>query len=102
MTTAVLFISLFVCMFIGMPIALALGFSSVITILFFSSDSLATIALKMMANVSEYYTLLAIPFFILSSQFLSTGGVPARPKPPLSLLSTPSSSPFSAIVISAH
>jgi len=78
MTTAALFISLFFCMFIGMPIALALGFSSVITILLFSSDSLATIALKMMANVSEHYTLLAIPFFILSSQFLSTGGVARR------------------------
>ncbi len=78
MTSAVLFILLFFCMFIGMPIALALGFSSVITILFFSSDSLSTVALKLMANVSEHYTLLAIPFFILSSQFLSTGGVARR------------------------
>ena len=32
----------------------------------------------MMANVTEHYTLLAIPFFILSSQFLSTGGVAKR------------------------
>lgn len=78
MTSAALFILLFFCMFIGMPIALALGLSSVVTILFFSSDSLATVALKMMANVSEHYTLLAIPFFILSSQFLSTGGVAKR------------------------
>ncbi len=78
MTSAALFIILFFCMFIGMPIALALGLSSVVTILFFSNDSLATVALKLMANVSEHYTLLAIPFFILSSQFLSTGGVAKR------------------------
>ena len=78
MTTAVLFVLLFFCMFIGMPIALALGLSSVVTILFFSNDSLASIALKLFENVSEHYTLLAIPFFILSSQFLSTGGVAKR------------------------
>ncbi|MGD8709099.1 MAG: TRAP transporter large permease subunit [Ectothiorhodospiraceae bacterium] len=78
MTTAVLFIVLFACMLIGMPVAIALGLSSVLTIFLFSSDSLATVTLKMMANVSEHYTLLAIPFFILSSAFLSTGGVAER------------------------
>jgi len=42
MTTAALFILLFTCMLLGMPIALALGLSSITTILFFSSDSLAS------------------------------------------------------------
>ncbi len=78
MTTAALFILLFGCMLIGMPIALALGFSSIATILMFSDDSLASIALKMFEALSEHYTLLAIPFFILSSAFLSTGGVAKR------------------------
>jgi len=78
MTIAALFSLLFVCMLLGMPIALALGFSSITTILFFSSDSLASIALKLFASLSEHYTLLAIPFFILSSAFLSTGGVAKR------------------------
>ncbi len=78
MTTAALFIILFGCMVIGMPIALALGFSSVMTILLFSNDSIASIALKLFEAVSEHYTLLAIPFFILSSAFLSTGGVARR------------------------
>ncbi|WP_028582871.1 TRAP transporter large permease [Desulfogranum mediterraneum] len=78
MTTAALFILLFGCMLIGMPIALALGLSSITTILFFSSDSLASIALKLFEALSEHYTLLAIPFFILSSAFLSTGGVAKR------------------------
>ncbi len=78
MTTATLFILLFVCMLIGMPIAIALGFSSIVTILLFSHDSLASIALKLFEALSEHYTLLAIPFFILSSSFLSTGGVAKR------------------------
>ncbi|WP_028470145.1 TRAP transporter large permease [Neptunomonas japonica] len=78
MTIAVLFITLFFCMFIGMPIAIALGLSSVTTILMFSNDSLASIALKLFEATSEHYTLLAIPFFVLSSAFLSTGGVAKR------------------------
>jgi len=78
MTIAALFITLFLCILIGMPVAIALGFSSVVTILFFSDDSIASIALKMYEATSEHYTLLAIPFFILSSAFLSTGGVAKR------------------------
>jgi len=78
MTIATLFITLLACMLIGMPIAVALGLSSMVTILFFSSDSLASVALKMYEATSEHYTLLAIPFFILSSAFLSTGGVARR------------------------
>jgi C4-dicarboxylate transporter DctM subunit len=78
MTIAALFITLLGCMLIGMPIAVALGFSSMVTILFFSHDSLASVALKMYEATSEHYTLLAIPFFILSSAFLSTGGVARR------------------------
>ncbi|MEJ2529335.1 MAG: TRAP transporter large permease subunit, partial [Gammaproteobacteria bacterium] len=78
MTTATLFIILFGCMLLGMPIALALGLSSITTILLFSNDSLASIALKLFESLSEHYTLLAIPFFILSSSFLSTGGVAKR------------------------
>ena len=78
MTTAALFILLFGCMLLGMPIALALGLSSIGTILMFSGDSLSSIALKLFESLSEHYTLLAIPFFILSSSFLSTGGVAKR------------------------
>ncbi|WP_136796707.1 MULTISPECIES: TRAP transporter large permease [Desulfosediminicola] len=78
MTTACLFILLFGCMMLGLPIAMALGLSSIATILMFSSDSLASIALKLFEALSEHYTLLAIPFFILSSAFLSTGGVAKR------------------------
>jgi C4-dicarboxylate transporter DctM subunit len=78
MTTVALFAILLVCLLSGMPIAMGLGLSSIATILFFSNDSLASVALKLTANLTEHYTLLAIPFFILSSAFLSTGGVAKR------------------------
>ena len=78
MTAAALFITLFALMFLGVPIAISLGLSSVVTILLFSNDSLASVSLKLFEAVSEHYTLLAIPFFILSSSFLSTGGVARR------------------------
>jgi len=78
MTILALFALLFGCMFIGIPVAISLGLSSIVTIFLFSDDSLASVALKMFENVSEHYTLLAIPFFILSSAFLSSGGVAAR------------------------
>ncbi len=73
-----LFFLLFFGMMIGVPVAVSLGFSSVVTILLFADDSLASIALKLFEALSEHYTFLAIPFFILSSAFLSTGGVARR------------------------
>ncbi|WP_369854507.1 TRAP transporter large permease [Candidatus Thalassolituus haligoni] len=78
MVALTLFLLLFVCMALGLPIAVALGFSSMTAILFFTNDSMASIALKLFESVSEHYTLLAIPFFILSSSFLSSGGVARR------------------------
>lgn len=68
---------LFACMFIGVPIAFALGFSSLITIMLFGNDSLASMALKLY-ETSEHYTLMAIPFFILGGSIMSTGGVAKR------------------------
>ena len=77
MTTVALFVFLFAFMLIGIPIAIALGLASILTILFFAQDSLASLALKLFGTF-EYYTLLAIPFFILAGQFLTTGGVARR------------------------
>ncbi len=67
-----LFFTLFFLMFIGTPIAIALGLSSITTVLFFAHDDLSTLAGNLF-NTMHHYTLMAIPFFILSSAFLSTG-----------------------------
>ncbi|MDF1587475.1 TRAP transporter large permease [Marinimicrococcus flavescens] len=77
MTTGFLFASLFAFLLLGMPIAIGLGLASVLTILFFANDSLASLALKFF-QTAEHYTLLAIPYFILAGNFMTTGGVARR------------------------
>ncbi|MFZ2650991.1 MAG: TRAP transporter large permease [Burkholderiaceae bacterium] len=77
MNTAFLFIFLLIFMLLGMPIAVALGLSSLLTILFFAQDSLASLSLKLF-ETSEHFTLLAIPYFILSGTFMTSGGVARR------------------------
>src|SRR3546814_2323099 len=77
MTTGALFIMLFVFMFMGVPVAVSLGLSSILTILIFGHDSLASLSLKMF-ETSEHFTLMAIPFFVLAGAFMTTGGVAKR------------------------
>jgi C4-dicarboxylate transporter DctM subunit len=77
MNTVFLFVSLFAFLGLGLPIAMALGLSSLLTILFFEQDSLASLALKFFQTMDQF-TLLAIPFFILAGNFLTTGGVAKR------------------------
>ncbi|GGB37961.1 C4-dicarboxylate TRAP transporter large permease protein DctM [Tistrella bauzanensis] len=77
MTTAFLFVVLFAFLIIGMPIAISLGLASILTIMLFANDSLASLALKFF-QTAELYTLLAIPFFVLAGAFMTTGGVARR------------------------
>ncbi|NYT61102.1 TRAP transporter large permease subunit [Alcaligenaceae bacterium] len=77
MTTAALLAMLFVFMFMGMPVAVSLGLSSILTIFLFGHDSLASLSLKMF-ETSEHFTLMAIPFFVLAGAFMTTGGVAKR------------------------
>ena len=77
---AILFLFLMVIgfMLIGVPIAVSLGLSSIIFLLLHSDGSLASVAQTLFSAFEGHYTLLAIPFFILASVFMSTGGVAHR------------------------
>ncbi|WP_075995941.1 TRAP transporter large permease [Salaquimonas pukyongi] len=77
METGILFALVLGLLFLGVPVAISLGLSSIIVIAFFSSDSMSSVALQLF-TASQNYTLLAIPFFILASAFMSTGGVAKR------------------------
>ncbi|EKE73753.1 C4-dicarboxylate TRAP transporter large permease protein DctM [Gallaecimonas xiamenensis] len=77
MTILFLFFMLFLLMLIGVPIAISLGLSGALTILFFSQDSIRSLVIKLF-ETSEHYTLLAIPFFLLSGAFMTSGGVAKR------------------------
>ncbi|PJE29851.1 C4-dicarboxylate transporter, DctM subunit [Pseudooceanicola antarcticus] len=78
MEVAILFGLVVGLMLIGVPIAVSLGMSSVLFLLFYSDTSLASIAQTLMQAFVGHFTLLAIPFFILASSFMSTGGVAKR------------------------
>jgi C4-dicarboxylate transporter DctM subunit len=78
MDVILLFALIIGLLMIGVPIAVALGFSSILFLLVFSESSLASIAQTLFQAMAGHATLLAIPFFILASSFMSTGGVARR------------------------
>jgi C4-dicarboxylate transporter DctM subunit len=78
MEVFVLFTMVIGLMLIGVPIAVSLGTSSIIFLLVLSDTSLASIAQTLFQAMAGHYTLLAIPFFVLASSFMSTGGVARR------------------------
>jgi len=78
MEVLVLFVMVIGLMLIGVPIAVALGTSSILLLLVLGDTSLASIAQTLFQAMAGHYTLLAIPFFVLASSFMSTGGVAKR------------------------
>jgi C4-dicarboxylate transporter DctM subunit len=78
MDVVLLFVMVVAFLLIGVPIAVSLGLASILFLLVFSDTSLASIAQSLYQAMAGHYTLLAIPFFILASSFMSTGGVARR------------------------
>ncbi|MDJ0895348.1 MAG: TRAP transporter large permease subunit [Alphaproteobacteria bacterium] len=78
MDVALLFAMVIGFLMIGVPIAISLGLASIIFLLIYSDSSLASVAGTLFNAFDGHYTLLAIPFFILASAFMSTGGVANR------------------------
>ena len=78
MAVALLFLLVVGLLMIGVPIAISLGLSSIIFLMIYSDGSLSSVAQTLFSAFHGHYTLLAIPFFILASTFMSTGGVARR------------------------
>ncbi len=76
MISAVLFISFFIFLILGVPIAVCLGLSSVCAILY-SGTSLTIVATNMYSGISKFL-LLAIPFFVLSGNIMAKAGISKR------------------------
>ena len=77
METLILFVLVLGFLFVGVPVGLSLGLSSILYVAIFTNESLSSVAISLF-GVGTHYTLLAIPFFILASSFMSTGGVAKR------------------------
>ena len=73
MEALILFIMVISLLLLGVPIAIALGLSSILFLLTYSDSSLASIAQTLFSAFEGHYTLLAIPFFILARMGLGLG-----------------------------
>ena len=76
MISAVLFVSFFIFLIMGIPIGICLGLSSVCAILY-SGTSLTIVATNMYSGISKFL-LLAIPFFVLSGNIMAKAGISKR------------------------
>lgn len=79
LTVFILVISFFLLIGIGTPVAWSIAISSLLTLLINlpSLAALTTIAQRMATGLDSF-TLLAIPFFILSGQLMTHGGIAQR------------------------
>ena len=76
MISAILFISFFLFLIMGIPISICLGLSSICAILY-SGTSLTIVATNMYSGISKFL-LLAIPFFVLSGNIMAKAGISKR------------------------
>lgn len=77
MEVAVLFGSLFVLIFASVPIGIAVGLATLITMVLFSNIPSLVITQNAFAGIDSF-PLLAIPFFILAGALMSSGGISRR------------------------
>lgn len=77
MTIAFLFILLFALMLIGVPVAISLGASTVLTMIFFTDLDITAIPQLIFDGINKF-SLMAIPMFILAGNLLSKGGSAKR------------------------
>jgi C4-dicarboxylate transporter DctM subunit len=77
MSALFLVITLFACLLIGAPIAVSLGFASVMTLMIFADQTSLSLAQKFF-HTMQVYPLLALPFFVLAGNFMTSGGVARR------------------------
>lgn len=75
MLALVLFGVFFALLIIGVPISIALGFSSMVAIIFCTTDPVGVLIQNSFANG---FSLMAIPFFILAGNIMARGGVSQR------------------------
>lgn len=71
------FISFFVLLFGGVPIAFAMGGSAILGLMFGSPIPLSLVAQKLYVSVDSF-TLMAIPLFMLAGEIMTVGGLSRR------------------------
>ncbi|MFN7250420.1 MAG: TRAP transporter large permease [Anaerobacillus sp.] len=77
MVAAVLFISFALFLLLSVPIGIALGLSTLVTILYSGSLPLEFLAKELVTSVDSF-PLMAVPFFILAGEIMGKGGISER------------------------
>ncbi|MCK8601190.1 TRAP transporter large permease [Desulfoferrobacter suflitae] len=77
MTTFILFSTLFVLFVINMPIALAIGLASLVTLLFLGDFSLMMVIQRLYAG-TDSFPLMAVPLFMFAGALMEHGGISSR------------------------
>ena len=77
MAIAVLFITLFVLLVIGVPVGFAIGGATMLSMITCSDLSMVTNAQYCYSGIFSF-TVMAIPFFMLAGTIMSTGGIAKR------------------------
>jgi tripartite ATP-independent transporter DctM subunit len=78
MVTAAIFGLLVLLMFMGLPIAVSMGLTTILSFLALGLPELLSMLAQRMYSGTTSFTLLAIPFFILAGNLMNTGGITAR------------------------
>jgi C4-dicarboxylate transporter DctM subunit len=74
---ATLFLLLFLFLVMGLPVSVCLGLSSLAVLLIYTDFPLLILGQKVYANIA-HFTLMAVPFFLLSGALMERGGVSRR------------------------
>ena len=78
MTTLIIFALLIGFIMLGIPVAVAMGLTAVLTFLVMGQADILTMTAQRMYASTTSFTLLAIPFFILAGNLMNTGGITER------------------------
>jgi tripartite ATP-independent transporter DctM subunit len=78
MVTAAVFGVLVVLMLLGLPIAVSMGLTAILSFLALGNSALLSMVPQRMYAGTTSFTLLAIPFFILAGNLMNTGGMTQR------------------------
>ena len=78
MLTLAIFAMLVGFMFLGVPVAVSMRLTAVLTFVFLGEGFVLTMVAQRMYSSTTAFTLLAIPFFILAGNLMNTGGITRR------------------------
>jgi len=76
--TLVIFGTLLAFLLLGVPIAISMGLTAVLTFIFMGEGFVLPMVAQRMYSSTTAFTLLAIPFFILAGNLMNTGGITRR------------------------